>query len=268
MFDIVVQPETATMISNIKEFFLLVSNVIITGITFYTAWLRFFSRKIAIIYTMMPLTRHWGDVISCTLENQTLSNFTVKKIDVVLQDKYICEIKRFFEPLVMEPFKAYTITADGITDSSPIPINDLNTMFNTSKLYFILYTSKGEIKAHYKKSKPTKIKNFISITLFRNYFNGKVLAKDVKYAISILCESGKYKDILIDSSGFMSDDLYGLNYLSEETIKDFHTCYEYFKKIGLERGLTFFFYNLAFDEDRLYIKFTPPSTYTPAKFDS
>lgn len=133
-------------------------------------------------------------------------------------------------------------------------------MVKTSKCYCIVNTSRGQIKSYFKRYKPLlkhKEDNLIRITSFRNYFNGKVLSKHVKYALSILRESGNYKDILIDDKGFMSDDLYGINKLPKETVKDFKTCYEHFKQMGIERGLTFYFYNVAFREDCSYIKFAP-----------
>lgn len=261
MFDIIIQPQNSHIFNSIKEVFTFTSNLAVTSITLYTAWLRFFRKRIDIISLGMSSDRHIGDVASFVIENRTLANFTVSSIEVVLEDKYIFQLKNFQEPFVIEPFKAYKIKSNGITDSDPVGILELNTMVNTSKCYCIVNTSRGQIKSYFKRYRPLikpKEDNLTRITSFHNYFNGKALNKNVKYALSILCESGNYKDILIDNTGFMSDDLYGINKLPAETVKDFKTCYEYFKQIGIERGLTFYFYNVAVDKSRSYIKFVPP----------
>lgn len=260
MFDIIIQQEPQGIINGIKEIFTFASSVAVTSITLYTAWLRFIRKRIDIISLGMSFDRHFGDVAYFTLENKTLSNFTVNSIDVVLENKYIFQLKKFDEPFLIEPFKAYQIKSDGITDSYPIDITELNKMVNTTKCYCILYTSRGQIRSFPKRYKPwikSKISDYTRIIPTHNFYNGKALNKDVKYALSILCETGKYKDIFIDAYGLMSDDLYGINMLQKNDVKDFNACYEYFKKIGIERGLTFYFYNVAVSEDRLYIKFTP-----------
>ncbi len=260
MFDIIIQQQNSNIFYSIKEVFTFTSNLAVTCITLYTAWLRFFRKRIDIISLGMSCNRHLGDVASFAIENKTLANFTISSIDVVLEDKYIFQLKKFQEPFVIEPFKAYKIKSEGITDSAPVSISELNTMVNSSRCYCIINTSKGQIKSYFKRYKPLikpKEDNLTRITSFHKYFNDKALNKNVKYAISVLCESGNYKDILIDDSGFMSDDLYGVNKLSMETVKNFNTCYEYFKRLGVERGLTFYFYNVAPGEDRLYIKFVP-----------
>lgn len=261
MFDILIQLINNGLIDEIEKVFSLASNIAITSITLYTAWLRFFSKRIDVISLGMSCSRHLGDVASFAIENKTLSNFTIYSVYIVLENKYIMQLKRFTEPFVIEPFKAYQIKSDGITDSFPINVSELNTMVNTSKCYCVINTSRGQINSYFKRVKPfikPKEAKFTLIATEHNYFNGKALNKDVKYVLSILCESGNYKDILIDNHGFMSDALYGINALSKDVIQDFKTCYEHFKQIGIERGLRFYFYNVAIGENRSYIKFVPP----------
>lgn len=261
MLDIIIQQEPQGIINVIKEIFTFASNAAVTIITLYTAWLRFFRKRIDIISLGMSFNRHLGDVVSFAIENKTLSNFTIHSVDVVLESKYIMQIKKFNEPFVIEPFKAYQIVSEGITDSQPIKVSELNSMINTQNCYCIVQTSKGPINSYFRGNKHLvkfkKKQDYIRITLSRNYFNNKALNKDTKFALSVLCESGNYKDILIDNYGFMSEDLFGFNQLPMDTVMDFQTCYDFFKEIGIARGMTFYLYNVALGENRFYRKFVP-----------
>ena len=258
MLDIIIQHTQQTLFDYIKDGFMFSSNVAITFITLYTAWLRFIRKRIDLNSFGCSWNRHLGDIISLVIENKTLSNFTISKIDLVVEDKYSIQVRKYDEPFVIEPFKAYKVQSKGITSTTPIEISKLNHMINFSECYCILYTSKGKIY-----SNPAKNRNFFKkhnkeltlISQFSNGYNGMTLNADVKYALNILCESGKYKDILIDKHGLMSEDLFGFNSLPEDVVKDFDTCYNFFKNIGVERGLKFYFYNVAMGEDRKYYRF-------------
>ena len=93
------------------------------------------------------------------------------------------------------------------------------------------------------------------ISCHYNSFNGKVLNINASYVLSILCESGSYKDIVIDKYGLMSEDLLGFNQLSNEAMKDFKSCCDYFKKLGTEQGLTFNLYDIALNGSNQYYRF-------------
>lgn len=45
MFDIIIQQEPQGIINGIKELFTFASNIAVTSITLYTAWLRFLEKE-------------------------------------------------------------------------------------------------------------------------------------------------------------------------------------------------------------------------------
>lgn len=105
MFDIIIQPQNLHIFNNIREILTFTSNLAVTSITLYTAWLRFFRKRIDIISLGMSSDRHVGDVVSFVIENRTLANFTVSSIEVVLEDTYILNLKLFRNLLLLNPLR-------------------------------------------------------------------------------------------------------------------------------------------------------------------
>ena len=260
MLDLIVNTATQQYTSFIifKEIFVFTSNLAVTLISMYTACLRFFSKNLVALGVSSSHDRFYGDTASVIIENRTFSSFTINKIYVVYNNEYKLLLKKFEEPFVIEPFKACKFTSKGITQSSPIDIQELSHLMTLADSYYIVETSRGNIYCTGKKQSSKKINKKAELTLISchyNSFNGKVLNINASYVLSILCESGSYKDIVIDKYGLMSEDLLGFNQLSNEAMKDFKSCCDYFKKLGTEQGLTFNLYDIALNGSNQYYRF-------------
>ena len=87
-----------------KEILVFTSNLAVTIISLYTAWLRFFSKNLVVLYASSSHDRFYGDTASVIIENRTFSSFTINKIYVVYNNEYKLLLKNFEEPFVIEPF--------------------------------------------------------------------------------------------------------------------------------------------------------------------
>lgn len=262
----------SSMIVNVISF---TANVLITFITLYTAWLRFIRKRIDILSISSNHSIFEGDSLSLIIENKTLSNYTVSSVDFVFDNQYIMQICKYDEPFIIEPLKAYKISMQPVTYTYPKFSELMSGDMLRTQNNIILNTSSGKICLTKKRRKPFKLDikylfsllpkrcifnedNFEKVSIHRNKFNDKVLSKDVNYVLVILLESGSYQDVLIDKSGFMSSDLFGINGLPEYAVKNFDSMVEYFRKEGQEKGLTFTLYDVEMNNKGLSYRFKPP----------
>lgn len=253
----------------------LTANILVTFITLYTAWLRFIRKRIDILSISSNHNTFEGDSLSLIIENKTLSNYTVSSVDFIFDNQYIMQICKYDEPFVIEPLKAYKIYMQPVTSTSPSFLELMSGDMLRPQNNIILNTSSGKICLTKKRKIPFKFnieyilaffqhrcifnkKELEEVHIHRNKFNNKVLSKDINYALVILLESGSYQDILIDNSGFMSSDLFGINGLPEYAVKNFDSMVEYFRKEGEERGLTFTLYDVGMNNKGLYYRFKTP----------
>ena len=79
MLDLIVNTATQQYTSFIifKEIFVFTSNLAVTLISMYTAWLRFFSKNLVALGVSSSHDRFYGDTASVIIENRTFSSFTI-----------------------------------------------------------------------------------------------------------------------------------------------------------------------------------------------
>lgn len=214
---------------NFHWFIVLVCSVVaflIPLISVYKFYLEYISKKIKFFVPSLSKSLFNGSQISIIIENCAQSPICITQIELVMDNKYILSLKRFEEPLILQPSIAIKVEGDIVSFYNPDITNILDK--NT---FLIIQTTKGRLIATnnkwYKNWFKKNENKYIKVQNITKMLDGQLISNQVKYAIFFNTRSNENKRILISSGGVIDDLILGLNYIpldflkSPETLKNF-----------------------------------------------
>lgn len=217
----------------------LVMGICVSGLSLYTAYLKFISKKIKFLTYSPNFSTFYGDKISVVIENQSMSNFSITDIFLIYDNHYIIQLEKFDEPLVLEPFNAKKVTSKPITITSPIKFSELDKYRN---IFMLLKTSKGDIYSKFRGKITKQNKDhsvFQLIVKHSDSINGIVVSNDIKYVLYFKGTDDQLKMILINWAGFMSDSIKGFNAIPRNIVSDKEQVKQFFEDELTPLGIPF-----------------------------
>lgn len=191
-------------------------NLTITAIGIYTAYITFKHR-----IKFVGWTNHsslWeGYYFTVSIQNQSLSALSIRKVEMVLDNKKILLVKEFKEPLFVESFKTVKI-------SSAQTNNDLigSIYKDNISVKLLVFCSSGKIiSTNFKRKKNKKFDEtkYDRIAELTKIVDGVTLNDTMKYFV-YLKKDNEVTKIIISKAGFISEPIGGYNVISNEIIND------------------------------------------------
>lgn len=152
-----------------------------------------------------------------------MSPKTICDISVVFDNKYLVIIKKFEEPMLLEPFHAYNIVGDRYSKPIDIPpYTDVYFRLGTpEKTLFVKF--RGKIKKNNKKI------DTISTVTYK--FDDIVISEQVKYVLTYWYKGkDKMNKIYITKDGLMDKNFKDFKMLPENIINNSDKMVEFFKE--------------------------------------
>lgn len=205
----------------------LVMGICVSVLTFYTAYLKFLCKKIRFLTYSPHFISYYGDKLSVILENQSLSSFSINDVSIVYGNKYIMQIKKYDEPLILDPLKSCKIESEPITTTDPITFSDLDKIEDK---YLLIKTSRGKIYSKFR-GKIKKKAELEQVCIQRKKFNDQVISDDIRYALLFREFDNTPRTIFITNLGDMSAQVTYFNSLRDQDISTKEAVESFFKTI-------------------------------------
>lgn len=223
----------------LKEWLPFVADICVFGITIYTFYLTFLTKKIRFLSFGQEISAIEGVKLSIVLENRCLSSIAISTVDLIIDDKYSINIANCFsDPITIEPLKSCKITSQPITDSE-IPDEYLLKIISAKKFEASVRLYSGEtIETHkniwekisrYFISKLGIKKNRQKINLIRKHIDNIFISSYVKYLLKIH-EKHNIINILILDSGRCSQKYQNLDVVPENIVNNYDKTKVFIKK--------------------------------------
>jgi len=235
------------LLSIIKDWVSFGADICIFIITIYTFYLTFLAKKIRCVSFGMELSAFEGTKLSVVLENRCLASIAIESVDLLIDDKYIINLKRYNKnPITIEPLKTYKVTTDAITDSVNPDEYMLKIISGKSfeaivRLYTgeTIETSKNNFFRRifiYLKRKLNLIKDKSQnkkreeIKLVRKQIDGIFISNFIKYMLTINNRKRR-KIILVLDTGKCSKSYNNLKNIPSDIVKDYNKTKEYIQSL-------------------------------------
>lgn len=232
MLNIIIKIATSNTFQGILNTVSLIMGICVSVLTLYTAYLRFISKNIRFLTYSPHFSTFYGDKLSVVIENQSLSTFSIQEIYLVYDCKYMIQIEKFDEPLILEPFKAKKITSKPITLTSPLSLSELDKHRN---IFLMIRTSKGIIYSPMIGGRIKKqTKNFDAFQLVSKHsesINGTVVSNGIQYILYYKGSNEELKTVFIDWAGFMSETISNFNAIPRDIVNNKEKVMQIFEKI-------------------------------------
>lgn len=236
----------------IKDLFSLMGDICLFAIAIYTFRLTVFPKKLRFIGYRPSFSTFEGDSLSITLENRSLSPVVVQSVHLLYDEYYIeifnsdddgeCIIDGFKTATIeMKPFSKITINGDEVSFDK---VTDFVLRIDTPRGIQYIAFARGPQKRFSllaRKMKDARMKNYPlrTGTVFRNYFDGKVVKDYARYALVYKDGEGEKHTVFILENGFMSDAPFGYNGLSKDLVDDEEKLQAHFESEFSKRDLPF-----------------------------
>lgn len=230
MFDIIVQNSSNDIFKNFLDLGTALIGYATGFVALYVAHLRFRSKNVKIIDFTPSFKSFYGDEISVTLENCTLSNFSILEIDIIYDNNFLMQLFKFKEPILLESFKAKQLVCQPITSTTPQLI-DLDMIKNK---FARIITSRGIIYAKISEkiqNKSENITNYQIVPIRRIDVNGTVISNSIKYVLYFKGNNGQIDTIFIDSTGLMDREITDFNLVPQDAMKNKDTLEQFFQNV-------------------------------------
>lgn len=209
-------------LDNIDKVASILGNLGIFVITAYGFWLYHFSKKVKITSFNQSCSKFFGDSLNCTIFNKTMSPKTICDISIVFDNKYLMFIKKFEEPMLLEPFHAYNILGDKYSKSIDIPFGP--------DVYFRLGTPEKTIFVPFR-GKIKKYNKLDTIGTVSYKFDEVVISDQVKYVLLYWYKGNKnIHKIYITKHGMMNENLKDFNLVPEDVLSSPDKMVQFFKE--------------------------------------
>lgn len=229
---------------SIKNVLSVIGDLCIFGITIYTFYLKFYCKKIEFLAFSPSYNTFKGDSLSVTVENRSLSPICFNDVYLVFGNKFKINMSGHQEHKIIEPFKTYIIRLEPFSSLGNIKFSTLTDMDGK---YLVFKTSKGTAYTKIDKNATFRndIHNLDTVTIYRRFFNNKLIFPDTLYAI-IFIEQNETKTVFINKFGGMSESIGGFNAIPQEYLDDqnkireiFDQCFEPLDKTFIIKQIKF-----------------------------
>ena len=199
----------------------ILGNIGIFAITAYGFWLYHFSKNVKVTSYSPSYSRYFGDAINCTIYNKTMSPKIITDISIVWDNKYLMTIKKYDEPMLLEPFHSYNIAGDRYSESIVFPM--------AIDIYFRLGTPEKSILVPFQ-GKIKKKQKLETITKQTIKVDDVVISEQVKYVLTYWYKGkDKIYKIYITKDGLMDKNLRNFNVVPSEIIGNSDKMLKFFK---------------------------------------
>lgn len=220
----------------IRDWVSFAANICILVITVYTFFITFISKKIEFRSVSPSSSITKGNSLSVVLENKTLSPILIDNINLIVDNKYKIKIKSFDSPLIIEPFTASKITSDKHSYTIPYigsligPKNVLELDMSGKYKYLPLYKKSPKVSKNIKRSNT-------NVQIITNKYNEKIVPEFAKY-ILVFSKDSWHNTVFIFESGVITEDVFGINGLPPEVVKDYNMLIEYLDTLFKPNNIT------------------------------
>lgn len=200
---------------SIRNWVTFAADICILLITLYTFYFTFLSQKIAIL-SYGKSSGNSGDSYNVILENKTLSPIAVKKVSMIIDDRWKFIIKDYNVPLIIQPFSVELI------EQEKYGYMENEKYFKNKKIVFEVETSKYKLYRKFNKkiiivSKQMK-KILYNCSTITSHYGDIMLFPNTKYVIDVFFNEKFIKTVQIFDSGIMVGDINGINAVESEYI--------------------------------------------------
>lgn len=236
----------------IKDLFSLVGDICLFAIAVYTFRLTILPKKLRFIGYRPSFSTFEGDSLAVTLENRSLSPVVVQSMHLLYGEYYI----QIFDSdddgecivdgsktatIVMKPYSKIAINGE------EIKLHDVKNLalrvVTPRGIQYIAFANgpQKRLALLMRKAKDTKMKNQLvkTGTVYRNYFDNKIVKDYVRYALIYKDERGEMCTIFIHEGGLMSSALFGYNGLPKELMEDKTRLQVHFENEFRKRNIPF-----------------------------
>lgn len=227
---------TPTFFNYAKETIEFITTTLVSLIAIYTFYRTFISKKIKFLAYCHGSSVWDGDNISVSIQNFTLSTMAIKKVSMIVDDKYSILVKEYNEPLILEPLKSINIISNNFTKNELLSSSNFLDM---SKKLFIEVgenTIVAKIKKHRKKK--YNISAYQPSTNISCYSNGRLITENMKYIVYLLKNKIIAKEIIILKNGSMNCTIDGGNAIPSEALQNTETLKLFFENLINDNEIT------------------------------
>lgn len=232
----------------------LFSNLMVGLVPIIVGWMRYFSTNIKVIGQIGGSNVFYGETYSLKLENKTLRSFVIDKINVFINQENFFTVnleELDFEKRTLDPFKQLVVKEQW---TEMLNVQGKKSLLHAIKFEIFFSGRMISIKSsnfwqrfkchkilirYFTKKEIISTKNILALS--KNVFDGKVMSKQVKFALHLFNKNGIFeRTILVTEHGFMSDSFRGYNHLQRDCMKSVDLLEKHIKdKLLEDSGYTF-----------------------------
>lgn len=225
-------------LKSIEETISIVSDVLVTAITSYLFYKRFFSKGLYFSDIKISKETFSPKAIYVSVENRSLNPLIIRELHLIIDDKYRLTFQ-IEKPKIIEPYKLE------IFDIQFSKINpDVLTHIFNKNMAILANTQDGfiydmfckkvcskKIRLLFKKFSRNTLYKYKSINILRNFFNGVIINPFITDYIKFTRKDGSlFKEIFIAKGGLLSEHVPFLgNFIPKEITSDSNRLEKYLK---------------------------------------
>lgn len=204
-------------VNDIRSWVTFGADISILLITIYTFYFTFISRKIAVLSYGKSLGNA-GENYHVMLENKTLSPIAIKKVSMIIDNKWKVTMKEYDIPLIIQPFSVELV------EQNKYGFMENEDKFKKNKIVFEIMTTSKNLYIPFQKKFIKTSRNMKQMPhncmAIANYYGDTLLLHKTKYVLNVYYDS-KFKDVIqIFETGLMTGDINTINALKVNDIND------------------------------------------------